>query len=322
MLLLREDARLKALRVFPNLSKFRTPSMTTLLRRRILALALFLSSGLTLLPANASAQSTEKFYYWVGPGLTRYPPPDQSFVIEVNASQAAQIEAILSDKGWPGFGGTIAAGSVDYNRDYNAPGQPVWNWHVASVNGIFDFRATLFPACECPYLIAKPSDIAANPDAWIQQNGDHYTPIRYSIQRRVDPSNRDAMANVSNRGVTGTGERRLITGFIVTGGTPRNIVVRALGPSLSAVGIQQPASNPKLEVYQGSTRIASNADWKNDSRAQFFAQDFPSLVPSNEKEAALWLTLLPGSYTIQAINEDGSDGIVVVEAYDVDSAAP
>lgn len=274
-----------------------------------------------LYPAAATGQSTDKFYYWVGPGILRYPPPDESFVIEVDAIKAAAIEAIFADRGVPGFSGTIAAGSVDYNRDYYAPGQPVWNWHVASVNAIFDFRTTLFPACMCPFLIAKPSEIAANPEAWIKENGSLYTPTAYSIQGRIDPANRTAIANVSNRGVTGAGERTLITGFIVTGGTPRNIVIRALGPSLRSFGIREAAGNPSLGVYHGSTRIAANADWKSDRRASLLAEKFPSLAPTDDKEAALWLTLWPGQYTIQAANEEGTEGIVLIEAYDADSGA-
>jgi hypothetical protein len=144
----------------------------------------------------------------------------------------------------------------------------------------------------------------------------------YFIGAQIDPSKTDAMANVSNRGVAGAGERKLITGLIVTGGTPRNIVVRALGPSLTGAGVQQAAANPKIEVYHGSNRIASNADWKSDPRANSFAQNYPSLIPSNDKEAALWLTLLPGTYTLQGSNEDGTEGIILLEAYDVDSTGP
>ncbi len=213
---------------------------------RVLVIGTMFCGLLSVATRSATAQTAEKFYYLVGPGIIRYPAPDESFAIEVNATQAAEIEAIFKTAGPPGFSGTIAAGSIDYNRNYYAPGQPVWNWHVVSVNQIFDFAKTLFPACECPDLIAKPSEIAANPDEWIKQNGTRYTPIRYSIHRRIDPASRDAVANVSNRGITGQGERKLITGLIITGGTPRNIVVRALGPSLVSAGVRQPAGNPKL----------------------------------------------------------------------------
>lgn len=296
--------------------------MTLSFSRRLLVVAAFFSAVFLLAPTVSNAQSIDKFYYWVGPTRLPYPSSDESFVIELNAIQAAEIEAIFATGGLPGFTGTIAAGAVDYNRNYSAPGQPVWNWHVAAVNGIFDFTKTLFIACMCPDLIAKPGEIAANPELWISQNGDRYTPTGFSIQRRIDPVSPAAMANVSNRGITGAGERALITGFIVTGGTPRNIVVRALGPSLRSFGVGQAAGNPSLEVYHGSTRIAANADWKNDGRANLLADKFPSLVPTDDKEAALWLTLLPGQYTIQAANEEGTEGIVLIEAYDADSVAP
>jgi len=271
----------------------------------------------------AYAQSTDTAYYWVIAGPTFTPvKPNQSFVIAVNSARAAEIDAIFSNHGRAGFGGRIAAGTASYNKDYYSADHHVWNWYVASIEGIFDFNTTLFPECECPYLIAHPSDIAANPDEWIRQNGDRYTPKYYSIVARIDPSKRDAMANVSNRGLTGAGEKTLITGFIVTGGEPRNVVVRALGPSLTAAGVQQVAANPKIELYGASGhRGPSNADWKTDSRATELSQKYPSLVPTNDKEAAMLLTLLPGAYTLQGINEDGTEGIMLLEAYDVDSTS-
>jgi hypothetical protein len=127
---------------------------------------------------------------------------------------------------------------------------------------------------------------------------------------------------VSNRGLTGAGEKTLIAGFIVNGGEPRNIVVRGLGPSLSASGIQQVAGNPRIVVFQGSTAIAGNGDWKKDLRADELNQKYPALAPSNDNEAAMLLTLLPGTYTLQGINENGTEGIMLLEAYDVDSAIP
>ena len=130
------------------------------------------------------------------------------------------------------------------------------------------------------------------------------------------------MANVSNRGVTGAGERTLITGLIIKGGEPRNVIVRALGPSLSSSGIQQVAGNPRLVVHREGKPMADNSAWREDARADELVQKYPTLAPSNDKEAAQLLTLLPGSYTLHGINEDGTEGVVLLEAYDVDSALP
>lgn len=278
---------------------------------------LLILMGLAAALAPSAAEAQDKFYFWVAQGTNS---GADSFVIEVNASKKAEIESFWAQGKLPNFKGHIAVGAVDYNRNYNAPGHPVWNWHVISVDEIaqLSHNDTLY----WPPRDGTPSDIAANPQAWIQQYGDIIGLEAYFIRRQIDPAQPDAMANVSNRGVTGAGERRLITGLIITGGTPRNVVVRALGPSLSSADVQNAAANPKIEVYQGSTRIATNADWKSGTRANSLAQNYPALAPTNDKEAALLLTLLPGAYTLQGINEDGTEAIILLEAYDVDSATP
>lgn len=291
--------------------------------QRLLVSCAFLCTLLLATPLPANAQTDPKYYFWV----TRPPGSQQdklqSFVIEVDSATKAEIDALHANGRFAGFAGRVAAGSVDYNKDYFAPGQPVWNWHVALIDNIFDYNDTLLPHVVDPNYDADPSDIAADPEQWIRDNGDGYLPRDYLINRQVDPSKKDAMANVSNRGLTGAGEKKLITGFIITGGEPRNVVLRALGPSLSAAGVQQVAADPKLEIYSPSgRRIASNADWKGDHRADQLSASYPSLAPSNDKEAALLVTLLPGAYTLQGINEDGTEGIMLLEAYDVDSAAP
>jgi hypothetical protein len=276
-------------------------------------------------PRPVSAQSTEKFYFWVTGAASVLPGGacgSNSFVIEVDASKKAEIERFWAEKKIAQFRGHIVAGPADYNRNYHAPGHPVWNWHVASVDEIVQIFGVGHDASIQPPRDGGACDIALNPSDWIQKYGSVIGFEGYFIGPQIDLSKPDAMANVSNRGIAGVGERKLITGLIVTGGTPRNIVVRALGPSLSSAGIQQIAGNPKIEVFQGSHRIASNADWKSDPRANSFAQNYPSLIPSNDKEAALWLTLLPGTYTLQGSNEDGTEGIILLEAYDVDSTGP
>jgi hypothetical protein len=288
--------------------------------RSFFGFAFFLILSGVVVSPGISAQTTDTFYYWVRPGILHRQGADQSFVIPVTAAQAAQIEVIKQDGGRAAAAVDIAAGAGNHNKDYLAPRQPPWNWHVTAVREIYDSGNVAYIACMCPFLIDYPADIAANPEEWIRQNGNLYNPEYWEIQDRIDPTKPDAMANVSNRGLTGAGEKTLITGFIITGGEPRNVVVRALGPSLSASGVQQVAANPKIVIYRGSTRIATNADWKTDSRSIYLSQNYPSLAPTNDREAALLLTLLPGSYTVQGINEDGTEGIMLVETYDVDSA--
>ena len=286
------------------------------------ALILSLFPGLQI----ANAKETEAaIYYWVVPGgdFTTSSPnsPDESFVIPVNAAQAAEIESIRSAGGRPGFGGYIAAGEGGFNKNYHAPGQPAWNWHVTRVDSLFDFEDAYFVPCECPTLTANPSEIAQDPEAWIQANGTAYGPTRYEIGPRIDPTKRDSMANVSNRGVAGVGERTLITGFIITGGEPRNVVLRGLGPSLFAAGISNPVTNPRIDLYREGQPIYFNRDWNRGGFVDELTRYHPGLVPTHEKEAAMLLTLMPGAYTFHGSNEDGTEGVMLLEAYDVDAGS-
>ena len=260
--------------------------------------------------------SSEKFYYWLGPRMFR---SDDTFVVEVDHVTHGRIQELLWMRHEVGVSGEIAAGSVSYNKNYSQPGQPVWNWHFRAVTGLRDFTISRYDSMEInPNRDDSPSHIAANPEQWIRSHGTTYRPKAFAIYQQVMPGN-VAMANVSNRGMTGAGEKALITGLIIKGGEPRNVVVRALGPSMVAAGVQQVATNPRIEVFTGSTRIAANSDWQTTARASTLTRAYPALAPTDPNEAAMLLTLMPGSYTLHGTNEDGSEGVMLLEAYDVDS---
>jgi hypothetical protein len=240
-------------------------------------------------------------------------------VIQVDSSTADEINTMLRQGQLVTFHGQIAAGAVDYNRDYYSPDHHVWNWHVVSVDAVLDPNH-IDVTCECAPLVAKPSEIGADPNTWIQQNGDAYEPRFFQVAGQMDPFQPDAVGNVSNRGRTGSGEGTLISGFIIQGGQPRNIVIRGLGPSLAAFGIQQFAANPKIQVFSNMWKIAENDDWQADSSASELVKHYPNFVPTDTHEAALLLTLMPGSYTVIGLNQAGADAVELLEVYDVDAA--
>jgi hypothetical protein len=124
------------------------------------------------------------------------------------------------------------------------------------------------------------------------------------------------MANISTRAMVGTGQGQLIGGFIITGG-PKLVLIRALGPSLAAFGVSPVLDNPAVELFSGSTSLASNDDWKtNTNAAQIVASGIP---PKNDLESALLLRLEPGAYTTVVTGVGGSTGIALVEVYEMGS---
>jgi hypothetical protein len=122
------------------------------------------------------------------------------------------------------------------------------------------------------------------------------------------------LVNIATRALVGSGGDELIGGFIIQGTGPRNVVVRARGPSLAAAGVANALANPTLTVFSGSTPVATNDDWSagNASAAAVAARGF---APTDPREAALFLTLAPGAYTAVVTGAGGSSGVGLVEIF-------
>ncbi|MBS0658738.1 MAG: hypothetical protein JSR82_10900 [Verrucomicrobia bacterium] len=122
--------------------------------------------------------------------------------------------------------------------------------------------------------------------------------------------------NVSTRGSVGTGERVLIGGFVLQGDRPRRVIVRALGPSLAAFGVNGALNDPVLELRDALGNLAaSNDDWQQSQAVEIRASGF---APTRNAEAALIRTLAPGLYTAIVRGKSETTGVGLVEVYDLD----
>lgn len=129
----------------------------------------------------------------------------------------------------------------------------------------------------------------------------------------------DALANLSTRVQVGTANDVAIAGFIITGTTAKQVVVRALGPSLAAAGVQGAVSDPFLELYDaGGNLLSNNNDWQ---QTQAQALRDANLAPTNDLESALLATLAPGAYTAIMRGNGNTPGIGLVEVYDLQTSA-
>jgi hypothetical protein len=128
------------------------------------------------------------------------------------------------------------------------------------------------------------------------------------------------LGNVATRGFVGTGASVLIGGFVVSDDSftnqPQNILVRGIGPSLSASGVSNPLQDPFIELHdsQGAV-ITSNDDWGSSPDAAALA--LSGAAPSNPKESAILKTLAPGAYTVILKGATGGTGVGNVEAYNL-----
>jgi K319-like protein len=134
----------------------------------------------------------------------------------------------------------------------------------------------------------------------------------------VRVTGRNALANLSTRVQIGTGSSVAIAGFIVTGNAAKQIVIRGLGPSLGAVGVQGALSDPVLELYDASgAQVGTNNDWQ---QGQAQALRDANLAPPYDFESALVATLTPGAYTAILRGNGNATGIGLVEVYDLQTS--
>ena len=122
--------------------------------------------------------------------------------------------------------------------------------------------------------------------------------------------------NLSARNKVGTGANILIAGFTLDGEGARNLLIRAVGPKLSEFGVTGVLTDPKLEIYSGSTKIAENDNW-SASLAATAASVGAFALTAGSKDAAITVSLPKGGYTVQVSGADGGVGEAIVEIYEL-----
>jgi len=137
--------------------------------------------------------------------------------------------------------------------------------------------------------------------------------LQLSDFQAVPPASQ--FANLSTRGEVLTGDNILIGGFIVVGTDTKDVLLRALGPSLSDRGVPNPLPDPVLELHDSTgALIAFNNDWKDTQQG---AIEDTGVPPTDDLEAALVIPLDPGAYTVVVRGNNSTTGTALVEAYDL-----
>ncbi|WP_221032328.1 hypothetical protein [Actomonas aquatica] len=140
------------------------------------------------------------------------------------------------------------------------------------------------------------------------------------------------LVNISSRGDVTAGEGVLIGGFVVTGNSPKRVLVRGTGPALAELGVTGTLTNPQLKVFNADDQlVAGNDDWETAS-AVFDGQRTATaaeLTTANDTvgafalaagsaDAALIVTLSPGSYTVElSAATSGQTGNALIEIYEI-----
>lgn len=123
------------------------------------------------------------------------------------------------------------------------------------------------------------------------------------------------LTNLSVRAGAGGGET-LIVGFAVGGAGSKPILVRGIGPSLSAFGLTNALADPRLALFRGATTIAANDDWGGSAAlADAFRATGAFPLATNSRDAALLQPLTPDAYSVH-LSANTAAGIALIESYD------
>lgn len=140
----------------------------------------------------------------------------------------------------------------------------------------------------------------------------HSTGIALVEAYDLDPAGGSRLAQMSTRGHVRTGDDILIGGFIVSNGAT-NVLLRAIGPELTAFGIPNALQNPTLELRDGNgALIEANDDWKSNNQQAITAT---GAAPTDDRESAIVRNVVPGSYTALVRGKNNTTGIALVEIY-------
>jgi len=142
------------------------------------------------------------------------------------------------------------------------------------------------------------------------------------------------LSNFSTRALVQTGEQVLIGGVIIGGTTPKTVLIRGLGPTLTDFGVPGALADPLLQLYSGGTVIAQNNDWQVadplcatsgyvcGNAAQITATGLDPCVgvyTNCARESALLITLPPGAYTASLRGVNNGTGVGLIGVDDVDT---
>ncbi len=142
-----------------------------------------------------------------------------------------------------------------------------------------------------------------------------------------DVSGSPRLMNLSTRAIVGKDANMLISGLVVApSGGVRKVLIRAIGPGLTALGVGNALPDPIFSVINGSGQtIASNDNWSTANAGGLLSAAFTQAgafpLATGSKDAALIVDLPPNTgssaYTIQVSSVDGTNGAGLIEVYDL-----
>jgi hypothetical protein len=153
----------------------------------------------------------------------------------------------------------------------------------------------------------------------------------------VDTTQTAQLINISTRAFVGTGANVEVGGFIISGTANKQLLIRGFGPTLTSFGIAGALANPTLDLYWDNDNnpstaailVLSNNDWgtalgscpapvvscgtpTDIQNTGLSANTYAPSNPNRALDAALLLTLPPGTYTARLSGVSNGTGVGLI----------
>ena len=123
------------------------------------------------------------------------------------------------------------------------------------------------------------------------------------------------LINISTRAAIGGTAGTPIPAFVLAGTGTKQMLVRAVGPTLTAFGVTGVLADPRLSLISGTTTVSTNDNWLTTDSATFAASGAFALTAAS-RDAALVATIGAGSYSAPVTATDNGSGVALLEVYD------
>jgi kumamolisin len=232
----------------------------------------------------------------------------------------ASGELIASDTGWAD---AVVPGTSGVAADYRPA-------TALDMNGAGAFALPADSADSAMVLRLPPGTYTAQVSG---QNGG--SGVGLAEVYALDADAPQVLANLSARCFVGTGSQVAISGFVVGGSAPAQLLIRGIGPALAGFGLTQYLGQPMVAVYDaGNALIVSDAGWGSPlvSGTSAVPATYRAATPADmmsvgafplaagSADSALVVTLPPGSYTAVVSGVGAATGTALAEVYQL--AAP
>ncbi len=129
------------------------------------------------------------------------------------------------------------------------------------------------------------------------------------------------LVNISTRAFVGTGEARAIPGFVIGGTGSKDLLIRAVGPTLAPFGVMEPLADPVLTLYdKADLAFETRDDWSSGADAAQIEATAAIVgafaLPAGSTDAAIVMSLSPDRFTAGVTGKADATGISLVEIYD------